>query len=202
MLLFIFPFFFLSLVRHMPALTTGPHKAAIHYPGFVFSWLQKWIIKPQIKIMKFYSPDCVVLVIYVSLFVTQHTAVKTAWSLQVCLCTQNKGEKISLLQPHYVKIVSLFFFFLHQLRGNFAIQNPISVSLEDFFFFGTTGPWPHKAACPLSGWRLLPCQQWSTVQFNLQTPWACLRTYSHTNMPHPLTGVEAPLGRNRRWGEA
>lgn len=78
------------------------------------------------------------------------------------------------------------FFLLHHLSGNFAIQKPISVCWRTFCFFCTTRPWPHKAACPLSGWRLLPCQQWSTAQSNLQALWTCLRTHSRTNMPPPL----------------
>lgn len=126
----------------MPAGTTGPHKAAIHYPGFVFLWLQKWIINSQIKIIKFYSPDCVALVIYVLLFVTQCTAAKT----QPDLCRFKKKKK-SFLQPHCVKI-SLF---LHHLCGNFAIQNPISVSLEDFLFFVLQDRDPIKQPVPSLG---------------------------------------------------
>lgn len=51
--------------------------------------------------------------------------------MQVCLCTQNKTKNLPLLQPHYVEIR----LFLHHPCGNLTMRNPISVSLEDFFFF-------------------------------------------------------------------
>lgn len=70
-----------------------------------FLWLQKWIIKPPIKIFHFYRPDCVVVVTACNFWcchsVIKHTAMKNISPLTVCLLDGNYIQGTELeMQTH------------------------------------------------------------------------------------------------------
>lgn len=65
-----------------------------------------------------------------------------------------QGTELEMQQPHI------------RLRSDPpGFCNSISITRGHFYRLPTptTGPWPHKAACPPPQWQPHPCQQWSTA---------------------------------------
>lgn len=94
----------------------------MHCPGFVFLWLQKWIIKPPIKIFHFYSLDCVVVI------TACHFCVPVCHTHRAPVSTADSRLKRVILSfwrcivSHFVKALFFFFFFFNSFdRKNSAV---------------------------------------------------------------------------------